>query len=146
MSLNHVFIQGRLVRDVELRSTQSGTSVATLTVAVDRDYARDGASDKTDFVNVVCWKQTAEFASKYMSKGSMVVVSGRLESRKWEDKNGNKRTEWEVVADRLYFGESKKNSDNNYQPPVNNPNPNVSAADFVELEDDAGGELPFDMG
>jgi single-strand DNA-binding protein len=145
MSLNHVFLQGRLVRDVELRSTQSGTSVATLTIAVDRDYARDGASDKTDFVNVVCWKQTAEFASRYMSKGSMVVVSGRLESRKWEDKSGNKRTEWEVVADRLYFGESKRNNDNNsYQPPTGNPN--VSAADFEDLEDDAGGELPFDLG
>lgn len=145
MSLNHVFLQGRLVRDVELRSTQSGTSVATLTIAVDRDYARDGASDKTDFVNVVCWKQTAEFASKYMSKGSMVVVSGRLESRKWEDKAGQKRTEWEVVADRLYFGESKRNNNgNSYQQPTGNPN--VSAADFEDLDDDAGGELPFDMG
>ena len=142
MSLNHVFLQGRLVRDVELRSTQSGTSVATLTIAVDRDYARDGASDKTDFVNVVCWKQTAEFASKYMSKGSMVVVSGRLESRKWEDKAGQKRTEWEVVADRLYFGESKRNNnDNSYQPPTGNPN--VSAADFVELDDDPANPLPF---
>lgn len=144
MSLNHVFLQGRLVRDVELRSTQSGTSVATLTIAVDRDYARDGASDKTDFVNVVCWKQTAEFASKYMQKGSMVVVSGRLESRKWEDKNGNKRTEWEVVADRLYFGESKRNNnDSSFQPPQAQ---NVNAADFEDLEDDAGGELPFDLG
>lgn len=142
MSLNHVFLQGRLVRDVELRSTQSGTSVATLTIAVDRDYARDGASDKTDFVNVVCWKQTAEFASKYMSKGSMVVVSGRLESRKWEDKAGQKRTEWEVVADRLYFGESKRNNnDNSYQPPTGNPN--VSAADFVELDSGDSEDLPF---
>lgn len=142
MSLNHVFLQGRLVRDVELRSTQSGTSVATLTIAVDRDYARDGASDKTDFVNVVCWKQTAEFASKYMSKGSMVVVSGRLESRKWEDKAGQKRTEWEVVADRLYFGESKRNNNgNSYQPPTGNPN--VSAADFVELDSGDPEDLPF---
>lgn len=142
MSLNHVFLQGRLVRDVELRSTQSGTSVATLTIAVDRDYARDGASDKTDFVNVVCWKQTAEFASKYMSKGSMVVVSGRLESRKWEDKAGQKRTEWEVVADRLYFGESKRNNNgNSYQPPMGNPN--VSAADFVELDSGDPEDLPF---
>lgn len=139
MSLNHVFLQGRLTREVELRTTQSGTSVSTLTIAVDRDYARDGASDKTDFVNVVCWKQTAEFASKYLSKGSMVIVSGRLESRKWEDKAGQKRTEWEVVADRLYFGESKRNNDSgNFQPPARTPSPNVSAADFVELED-----LPF---
>lgn len=141
MSLNHVFLQGRLVRDVELRSTQSGTSVATMTVAVDRDYARDGASDKTDFVNVVCWKQTAEFASKYLSKGSMVVVSGRLESRKWEDKAGQKRTEWEVIADRLYFGESKRNNnDCGFQTPQAQ---NVSAADFVELDNVDQEDIPF---
>ena len=116
-------------------------SVATMTVAVDRDYARDGASDKTDFVNVVCWKQTAEFASKYLSKGSMVVVSGRLESRKWEDKAGQKRTEWEVIADRLYFGESKRNNnDCGFQTPQAQ---NVSAADFVELDNVDQEDIPF---
>ena len=107
--LNHVFLQGRLVRDVELRSTQSGTSVATLTVAVDRDYARDGASDKTDFVNVVCWKQTAEFISKHFGKGRMIAVTGRLQSRTYDDKNGSKHYVTEVIVEQASFtGEPKQ--------------------------------------
>lgn len=133
MSLNHIVIQGRAVKDPELRTTQSGTSVATVTVAVDRDYAKDGASDKTDFVNVVAWRGTGEFLSKYFQKGSQLVVSGRLESRKWEDKNGSKRTDWEINAEHIYFSGGKKETTAG----------NVSAADFEELPDDAGGELPF---
>ena len=146
MSLNHVVIQGRCTKAPELRTTQSGTSVANVTVAVDRDFARDGASDKTDFFNVVAWRGTGEFLSKYFQKGSMIVVSGRMESRKWEDKNGNKRLDWEINAENIYFGGSKKDNDSgNFQPPTREPNPNVSAADFVDLDDDPDGSstLPF---
>ncbi|MBQ2959887.1 MAG: single-stranded DNA-binding protein, partial [Oscillospiraceae bacterium] len=107
--LNHITIMGRLVRDPELRSTQSGTSVASFTVAVDRDFGgRDGGEKQTDFIDCVAWRQTGEFVSKYFRKGSMIVVSGRLQSRKWQDREGNNRTNWEVVADNVYFGESSR--------------------------------------
>ncbi len=142
--LNKIVIMGRCTKDPELRTTQSGTSVCTVNVAVDRDYARDGASDKTDFFTVVAWRQTGEFLSKYFNRGSQIVVVGAMQSRKWEDKNGNKRTDWEINAEHIYFGGSKKDNDNSYQSPTGNPN--VSAADFEDLEDDAGGELPFDLG
>ena len=107
--LNHITIMGRLVRDPELRSTQSGTSVASFTVAVDRDFGgRDGGEKQTDFIDCDAWRQTGEFVSKYFRKGSMIVVSGRLQSRKWQDREGNNRTNWEVVADNVYFGESSR--------------------------------------
>lgn len=112
MSLNHITIMGRLTKDVELRRTGSGTAVASFTLAVDRDYAKDGDETKTDFIDCVAWKNTAEFVSKYFSKGRMAVVSGRLQIRSWTDKDGNKRRTAEVVADNVYFGDSKKDSDN----------------------------------
>lgn len=139
--LNKIVIMGRCTKDPELRTTQSGTSVCTVNVAVDRDYARDGASDKTDYFTVVAWRQTGEFLSKYFAKGSLVVVVGAMQSRKWEDKNGNKRTDWEINAEHIYFGGSKKDNDNGYQPPAGNPN--VSAADFVELDNVDPEDLPF---
>lgn len=139
--LNKIVIMGRCVKAPELRTTQSGTSVCTVNVAVDRDYARDGASDKTDYFTVVAWRQTGEFLSKYFTKGSFVVVVGAMQSRKWEDRNGNKRTEWEINAEHIYFGGSKKDNDNSYQPPTGNPN--VSANDFTELEDVDPEDLPF---
>ena len=110
--LNHIVIMGRLTRDPELRRTGSGIAVASFTVAVDRDFGgRDGGERETDFIDCVAWRQTGEFVSKYFTKGSMAVVSGRLQIRGWTDKDGNKRRSAEVVADNVYFGESKRSSD-----------------------------------
>ena len=110
--LNHITIMGRLTRDPELRRTGSGIAVASFTLAVDRDYApRDGGERETDFIDCVAWRQTGEFVSKYFSKGRMAVVSGRLQIRGWTDKDGNKRRTAEVVADNVYFGESKRDGD-----------------------------------
>lgn len=106
--LNHIAIMGRLVRDPELRYTQSGIPVASFTVAVDRDYAGQSGDRATDFIDCVAWRQGGEFVSKYFAKGSMIVVSGRLESRKWQDRDGNNRVSWEITAEHSYFGERKR--------------------------------------
>ena len=112
--LNHITIMGRLTRDPELRRTGSGIAVASFTVAVDRDFGgRDGGEKETDFIDCVAWRQTGEFVSKYFTKGSMIVVSGRLQIRNWNDKDGNKRRSAEVVADNVYFGESKRSNEGN---------------------------------
>ena len=111
--LNHIVIMGRLVRDPELRRTGSGIAVASFSLAVDRDFGgRDGGEKETDFIDCVAWRQTGEFVSKYFTKGRMIVVSGRLQVRSWTDKDGNKRRTAEVVADNVYFGDSKRDSDN----------------------------------
>ncbi len=110
--LNHITIMGRLTRDPELRRTGSGIAVASFSVAVDRDYgSRESGERETDFIDCVAWRQTGEFVSKYFSKGRMIVVSGRLQVRSWTDKDGNKRRTAEVVADNVYFGDSKRDSD-----------------------------------
>ena len=110
--LNHITIMGRLTRDPELRRTGSGIAVASFSVAVDRDFGgRDGGEKETDFIDCVAWRQTGEFVSKYFTKGRMIVVSGRLQIRSWTDKEGNKRRSAEVVADNVYFGESKRTND-----------------------------------
>ncbi len=107
--LNNITLMGRLTRDPELRSTTSGTPVASFTLAVDRDFAsRESGERQTDFIDIVAWRQTGEFVSKYFQKGSMAVVSGRLQIREWQDKEGNKRRSAEVVADNVYFGETKR--------------------------------------
>lgn len=107
--LNHITLMGRLTRDPELRYTQSQTPVASFSLAVDRDFAgRDGGERQTDFIDIVAWRHTAEFVSKYFTKGSMAVVSGRLQIRDWTDRDGNKRRSAEVVAENVYFGESKR--------------------------------------
>lgn len=106
--LNHIVLMGRLTRDPELRRTGSGVAVASFTLAVDRDFASQGAERETDFVDIVAWRNTAEFVSKYFTKGRMAVVSGRLQIRNWTDKEGNKRRSAEVVADNVYFGDSKR--------------------------------------
>ncbi len=112
--LNHIVIMGRLTRDPELRYTQSQIPVASFTVAVDRDFGgRDGGDRQTDFIDVVAWRSTGEFVSKYFTKGSMAVVSGRLQIRDWTDRDGNKRRSAEVVADNVYFGESKRSREEN---------------------------------
>ena len=110
--LNHIIIMGRLTRDPELRRTGSGTAVASFTIAVDRDFSpKDGGERETDFIDCVAWRQTGEFVSKYFQKGRMAVVSGRLQIRSWNDKDGNKRRTAEVIADNVYFGDSKREGD-----------------------------------
>ena len=110
--LNHIVLMGRLVRDPELRRTQSGVPVASFRIAVDRDFGnRETGEREADFIDVVAWRQTGEFVSKYFAKGRMAVVSGRLQIRNWTDNQGNKRTQAEVVADNVYFGDSKRDND-----------------------------------
>lgn len=141
--LNHITIMGRFTKDPELRRTNSGTAVASFTLAVDRDFSgRDGGEKETDFIDCTAWKHTAEFVSKYFTKGRMAVVSGRLQIRSWTDKEGNKRRTAEVVADNVYFGDSKKeeNGGNNYGGYTTPANP--PAQDFEMLDDDDA-QLPF---
>ena len=149
--LNHITIMGRLTRDPELRSTTGGTPVASFSLAVDRDFAsRDGGERQTDFIDVVAWRQTGEFVSKYFQKGSMAVVSGRLQIRDWQDKDGNKRRSAEVVAENVYFGESRKREGESAGSYRDNPAPRSSdgfsaepkGSTFSEL-DDGDGDLPF---
>ena len=152
--LNHITIMGRLTRDPELRRTGSGVAVASFTVAVDRDFGgRDGGEKETDFIDCVAWRQTGEFVSKYFTKGRMIVVSGRLQIRNWNDKDGNKRRTAEVVADNCYFGDSKRDGDNggsfggSYAAPAapaygGYSAPAAPASDFAMLSDDDA-QLPF---
>ena len=149
--LNHITIMGRLTRDPELRMTQSQTQVASFTLAVDRDFGgRDGGEKQTDFIDCVAWRQTAEFVGKYFAKGRMAVVSGRLQSRKWETREGEKRTSWEVVADNVYFGEARRDGDggesrsNSYTRDYEAPksSPKQASSPFEDLGGDDG-ELPF---
>ena len=109
--LNRIVLMGRLTRDPELRRTQSGTAVASFSIACDRDYAAQGAERETDFIDIVAWRGTAEFVEKYFSKGRMIVVAGRLQIRNWQDKEGNKRRSAEILADSVYFGDSKRDGD-----------------------------------
>ena len=144
--LNHITIMGRLVRDPELRRTGSGVAVASFTVAVDRDFSgKDGGEKETDYIDCVAWRGTGEFVSKYFTKGSMAVVSGRLQIRSWNDKDGNKRRTAEVVADNVYFGDSKRNSDggNSYNAPASNYGGySAPAQDYAQITDDDAA-LPF---
>ena len=110
--LNKIFLMGRLARDPELRRTQTGIPVASFRLAVDRDFKDKTTGERsTDWIDVVAWRQTAEFVSRYFTKGRMAVVEGRLQMRDWTDKEGNKRTSAEVVADNVYFGDSKRDGD-----------------------------------
>ena len=149
--LNHIVLMGRLTRDPELRRTGSGVAVASFRLAVDRDFgSKDAGGEKeTYFIDIVAWRSTAEFVSKYFAKGRMAVVSGRLQMRNWTDKDGNKRTSAEVVADNVYFGESKRDSMassgfDQTPPPVSYQAPANPAAssDFSTLMDDDP-DLPF---
>ena len=108
--LNHIIVMGRLTRDPELRRTGSGVAVASFTLAVDRDFAGKDGDKETDFIDCVAWRQTGEFVSKHFAKGRMAVVAGRLQLRAWTDKDGNKRRSAEIVADNVYFGDSKKDA------------------------------------
>ena len=163
--LNHIVVMGRLVQDPELRSTPSGVNLSRFTIACERDFgSRENGDRQTDFIDCVAWRQTGEFISRFFQKGRMIVVSGRLQSRKWQDRDGNNRTSWEIQVDNAYFGDSKRDSDNqgNYgQSSYGNagqsyggsgnyggyaaPRQNTSASPvndgFAELDDD--GDLPF---
>ena len=109
--LNKAFLMGRLVADPELRHTQNNVAVASFRIAVDRDYKREDGQRDTDFINIVAWRGTAEFVSRYFAKGRMAVVEGRIQVRNYTDNNGNKRTATEIVADNVYFGDSKREDD-----------------------------------
>jgi single-strand DNA-binding protein len=154
--LNHIVLMGRLTRDPELRRTGTGVAVATFSIACDRDFGgRDGGEKETDFIDIVAWRSTAEFVSKYFTKGRMAVVSGRLQIRNWNDKEGNKRRSAEVVADNVYFGDSKRDGAEGgassfgggytAQAAPSSPAAPAKAApasDFAMLEDDDS-QLPF---
>ena len=166
--LNHIDIMGRLVRDPELRTTQAGIPVTGFTLAVDRGFnSKDNGEKNTDFIDVVAWRQTAEFVCKYFSKGKMAVVEGRLQIRDWKDRDGNSRRSAEIVADNVYFGDSKRDSapsgDSYGTPPPAYGGqssyggssysggygggsgygaPGESASGFAEI-DDQDGDLPF---
>jgi single-strand DNA-binding protein len=147
--LNTITIMGRLTRDPELRRTGSGTAVANFTVAVDRDFPdKQSGQKETDFIECVAWKHTGEFVANYFRKGSMIVASGRLQIRKWTDKDGNKRQSAEVVAESCYFGDSKKEdqADRPYMGGGRKANDAemfaMNHSDFPVLEGEDGG-LPF---
>ena len=146
--MNQIVLMGRMTRDPELRHTQSGTAVASFTLAVDRPFSsRDGGERQADFIDCVAWRNTAEFVSKYFVKGQMTAVTGRLQIRDWTDKEGGKRRSAEVVADNVYFGDSKRDNapaqgGSSYdRPSYGNYDAPAISADFSEAEDD--GELPF---
>ena len=160
--LNHIVVMGRLVRDPELRRTGSGIAVASFSVAVDRDFGKNENGEReTDFIDCVAWRQTGEFVSKYFTKGRMAVVSGRLQIRNWTDKDGNKRRTAEIVADNVYFGDSKLGGEGGpyssgssyggYSAPAAPAQPGYGgysapsgapASDFAML-DDEDAQLPF---
>ena len=154
--LNKIFIMGRLTRDPELRRTQTGTPVASFSLAVDRDFKDKSTGERTtDFIDVVAWRQTGEFVSRYFTKGRMAVVEGRLQIRDWTDKDGNKRRSAEVVAAQVYFGDSTRDGDGGgfssgysqggWSAPASNSGYGAPPADgdqFADLSDDDG-RLPF---
>ena len=150
--LNRIILMGRLTRDPELRRTQSGTAVTSFSLAVDRDFKSQSGEKETDFIDIVAWRNTADFVSKYFSKGRMAVVEGRLQIRDWVDKDGGKRRSAEVIADNIYFGDSKRDGAGDYG---SAPAPSYSApaaggygspagghSDFAEIGEEDG-ELPF---
>lgn len=133
--INNAVIMGRICEDLELRTTTSGTSVTSFTVAVDRRFQKQGEEKQTDFLTVVCWKNTADFVCRYFKKGSMIAVQGSIQTRSYEDKQGNKRTVVEIVADNVSFCGSKNENGSNA---VNNTPAfeNASASDFESVDDD----------
>lgn len=151
--LNKIILMGRLTRDPELRRTGSGTAVTSFAIAVDRDFKSQSGEKETDFIEIVAWRNTAEFVSKYFTKGRMAVVEGRLQIRDWTDKDGGKRRTAEVVADNVYFGDSKRDGDTQntyggqqtggYKPAGAPVNAYPEPGEFAEI-DEEDGELPFD--
>ena len=148
--LNRIILMGRLTRDPELRRTGSGTAVTSFSLAVDRDFKSQSGEKETDFIDIVAWRNTAEFVSKYFTKGRMAVVEGRLQIRDWTDRDGGKRRSAEVVADNVYFGDSKRDGSGDYgsapaysAPAYSAPAPERGGpSDFAEIGEEDG-ELPF---
>ena len=147
--LNKIFIMGRLTRDPELRRTQSGTAVTSFSLAVDRDFKTQSGEKETDFIDVVAWRATAEFVAKYFTKGRMAVVEGRLQLRDWQDRDGNKRRTAEVIAENVYFADSRRDNGgeggaSHYAAPAGGYTPAVGggASGFAEI-DEEDGDLPF---
>lgn len=141
---NLVVLTGRLTADPELKTTQNNLSVTSFTIAVDRRY--QSTSEKiTDFINIVAWRQTAEFVTKYFKKGSLIGIEGSIQTRKYQDKNGNNRTAFEVVANNVQFVESKKNNDVNIEGEEPDPLQTFSdkLSDFEEMESVSDEDLPF---
>lgn len=143
--LNKMILMGRLTRDPELRRTGSGTAVTSFTLAVDRDFKDQSGNKETDFIDVVAWRNTAEFVSKYFTKGRMAVVEGRLQIRDWQDKDGSKRRTAEVVADNVYFGDSRQGaqSDNLADQQANFKNLQRKMEEGFAMIGEEDGELPF---
>ena len=148
--MNQIVIMGRLTRDPELRHTTTGVPVASFSLAVDRGYtSKESGERQADFIDVVAWRSTGEFVSKYFTKGQMAAVTGRLQIRDWTDKDGNKRKSAEVVADSIYFTESKRSREAAYGAPADNKDDystsfseKVESSDYAELDMDEG-DLPF---
>ena len=140
MSLNVITIMGRLTRDPEFHTTGSGVNVCNFTLAVDRDY-ENGDDKVCDYIDVVVWRHVADFANRYLKKGRNVVASGSIQSRKWEDNDGNKRTSWEVHAHNLYFADSKRDGDSSSG--GGSPAPASPDVTYEDLGDAQDGELPF---
>ena len=135
--LNKIILMGRLTRDPELRRTGSGTAVTSFSLAVDRDFKSQSGEKETDFIDIVAWRSTAEFVSKYFTKGRMAVVEGRLQIRDWTDKEGNKRRSAEVMAESVFFADSRKDTDAQGTFPRTN-----GQSQFVEMDEDDS-DLPF---
>ena len=143
--INSAVIIGRICHDLELRTTSSNTSVTNFTVAVDRNYQKQGEEKQTDFIDVVAWRQTADFVCRYFKKGSMIAVQGSIQTRNYEDKNGNKRTSVEIVADNVSFCGSKADNGGNattYTPAPTNVTQGNFGGDFESIDDDDT-SLPF---
>ena len=159
--LNKAILMGRLTRDPELKYTQNNLPVVQFTVAVERNRAAQGQEKQADFINIVAWRKTAEFVSRWFTKGMMIIVTGSIQSRSWQDKNGNNRTSVEVVADDVQFGETKKSRESNMgyqggypgayasapqQAPASRTAPSFDMpagnSDFSEISDDDG-KVPF---
>lgn len=138
--LNTIALMGRLTRDPELRRTPSGVAVTSFTLAVDRDFKDADGVKKVDFIDCVAWKSNAENAARYLAKGRMVSVKGRLQLRDWTDKDGNKRRSAEVAVDSFYFADSRPDSGGSFQPAAGGVN--VPGQDFREIDEDDG-DLPF---
>ena len=139
--LNRAILMGRLTRDPELRQTPNNVSVATFSLAVDRNYQADKNNKQTDFINIVAWRHTAEFVSKYFTKGQLVAVEGSIQTRSYQDKDGNNRTVFEVVADQVYFAEKKQNG--NASEKQEEPQENFDVNDFEEFDAGDDDDLPF---
>ena len=150
--LNKIFLMGRLTRDPELRRTASGTAVTSFSLAVDRDFKSQNGEKETDFIDIVAWRSTAEFVSKYFAKGRMAVVEGRLQIRDWTDRDGGKRRSAEVIADNVYFGDSRRDGAGDfggapgYSAPMGGRSsyaaPMDNHSDFAEIGEEDG-DLPF---